>query len=124
MEPLVSPWSSNAVEEIDVADQRPRPPTVRFRTVPGDRVRRGARTLRGVALLLALMAVVGQTLTTYWVDDAQGFDPYGTGAAKFGQYLASLTWPLGIAALVLAASCFLTAYAARLDLERALPDLD
>ncbi len=79
---------------------------------------------RGIALLLALMAVVGQTLSTYWADGSQGFEPDGAGAVRFGQYLSGLSWPLGLAALVLAAGFFLGAYAARLDLERALSDLD
>ena len=73
------------------------------------------------AWLLALISVLGSALTTYGLDD-QSFSPYGGGWAQFGQFLSSVSWSIGFAAIVLAASYALTALAARLDLDRALAD--
>jgi hypothetical protein len=120
VEPLISPWSRNVDDELDIIAERPRPRPVRIRTLPGDRMRRGARTLRWCALLLATITVVGSWLTTYTTDE--GFSPYGEGWARFGQFLTGLSWSLGFAGIVLAASFIVAAYAARLDLEQSLAD--
>ena len=98
----------------------PRPRPMRIRTLPGDRMRRGARTLRWCALLLTTFTVVGSWLTTYTTDE--GFNPYGEGWPKFGQFLSGLSWTLGFAGIVLAASFIVAAYAARLDLEQSLAE--
>ena len=49
--------------------ERPRPRPEPIRTLPGDRMRRGARILRWCALLLAAVSVVGQALVTYGASD-------------------------------------------------------
>jgi len=121
VEPLISPWSRNADDGLDVIAEHPRPRPVRIRTLPGDRMRRGARTLRWCALLLATITVVGSGLTTYGVDE-QGFSPYNDGWARFGQFLSGLSWSLGFAGIVLAASFVVAAFAARLDLEQSLAE--
>jgi hypothetical protein len=87
--------------------------------LPGDRLRRGARTLRGAALLVALLATIGQALAIAGIGEEQGFDPYGSGMARWGQFLSAISWPIGLAAMVLAASLLVTGYAARLDLAAA-----
>jgi len=120
VEPLISPWSRNADDELDVIAERPRLRPVRIRTLPGDRMRRGARTLRWCALLLTTITVLGNWLTTYTTDES--FNPYGEGWAKFGQFLSGMSWSLGFAGIVLAASFIVTAYAARLDLEHSLAE--
>jgi hypothetical protein len=127
---LISPWSRNPDDDLehlagradlDVVAEHPRRRSVRIRTLPGDRMRRGARTLRWCALLLATISVVGSWLTTYAVDE-QGFEPYGEGWARFGQFLSGVSWSIGFAGLVFAASFIVTAYAARLDLEHTLAE--
>jgi hypothetical protein len=126
MEAHISPWSEEAAATFDAVEVTAR----RSRrsgaepTLPGDRLRRGARTLRWAAALVALLAVVGQGLAIYAVGDDQGFDPYGSGLAQFGQYLSGISWPIGLAAIVLAASLLVTGYAGRLDLDRALAEGD
>jgi hypothetical protein len=121
VEPLISPWSRDADDELDVSAERPRPRAVPIRTLPGDRLRRGARTLHWCALLLAAISVVGSWLTTYGVHD-EGFSPYGDGWGRFGQFLSGTAWSLGFAGIVLAASFIVAALAARLDLEQSLAD--
>ncbi len=123
MEPLISSWSrdpDDEVDDLDIVTSRPR--SARIRTLPGDRMRRGARTLRWCALLLATITVVGQWLTTYTVDEGQQFPPYESGWPRFGQFLSGVSWSLGFAGLVLAASFVVTAFAARLDLEQSLDE--
>jgi hypothetical protein len=123
VEAHVSPWSRNPDpdDDFDIVVDRPRR-SVRVRTLPGDRMRRGARTLRWCALLLAALTTLGQALMVYAVGDEPGFDPYGSGWGRFGQFMSGLSWGLGIAALVLGASYVVAGYASRLDLERALAE--
>ena len=94
---------------------------MRIRTLPGDRMRRGARTLRWCALLLATITVVGSWLTTYTTDERAS-----TPTARAGRSSASSSpacrGRLGFAGIVLAASFIVAAYAARLDLEQSLAD--
>ena len=112
----MEPRPDDEVDDLDiVTSRRGRRGSARW---PGDRMRRGARTLRWCALLLATITVVGQWLTTYTVDEGQQFPPYESGWPRFGQFLSGLSWSLGFAGLVLAASFVVTAYAAQLDLEQ------
>jgi hypothetical protein len=121
MEPAASPWSYNPVDDlgVEVEELGPLSRSRRVRTLPGDRMRSGARTLRWCALLLALMTATGQTLVMYASDDFSG---YGSGWATFGQLLTSLSWSLGMASIVFAISFLVGGYAARLDLDRALAE--
>jgi hypothetical protein len=131
----ISPWSRNpdpadvpgadddvdvdVVDDVHVEADRPRP--AGLATLPGERVRRGALVVRWSAVLVTAISVLGSALTTYGVGD-ESFSPYGDGWAQFGQFLSGVSWSIGFAALVLAASYGLTALAARLDLDRALAD--
>lgn len=121
MEPI-SPWSRNpgptdVDDDLDLVADRPR--ATRIAPLPGERIRRGARVVRWCAVLLTMISVLGSALTTYGVDD-QTFIPYDGGWAQFGQFLSGVSWSIGFAGLVLAASYGLTALAARLDLDRTL----
>jgi hypothetical protein len=85
-------------------------------------MRRGARTLRWCALLLALITISGQWLTTYGPGGEVDYGPYDSGWPRFGQFLTGLSWSLGFAGLVFAASFIVAACAARLDLDSTLAD--
>lgn len=102
--------------------ERPRPRPEPIRTLPGDRMRRGARILRWCALLLAAVSVVGQALVTYGASDEVDFGPYGDGWPQFGQFLSGVSWSLGFAGIVFAASFVVAALAARLDREQSLAE--
>jgi hypothetical protein len=122
---VTSPWSRNPadgddVDDLDIVAERAR--RVRIRTLPGDRMRRGARILRWCALLLAAVTIAGQWLVTYAASDDVNFGPYQSGWPQFGQFLSGVSWSLGFAGLVFAASFIVAAFAARLDLESTLAE--
>jgi hypothetical protein len=125
VEPLVSPWSRNPDDpgaDLDVVAAGPQPPPAPIRTRPGDRMRRGAHLLRWCALLLAVVTIGGQALVTYGAGDEVDFGPYGSGWPRFGQFLSGISWSLGFAGLVFAASFIVAGFAARLDLESSIPE--
>jgi hypothetical protein len=121
-----SPWSRNPGptdledgDDLDVVFDQAL--LIRPATLPGEHIRRGARVVRWSAVLLTVISVLGSALSTYGID-GQTFGPYGTRWDQFGQFLSAVSWSIGFAAVVLAASYALTALASRLDLDQALSE--
>ena len=100
------PWSDPADMELDVDE-------VLLRRAPRDAAtlaRRGAYSLRVVAVSIVAIAVVGNVIVTYWNDDPSTSWPGGS-RARFGYVLQSVAYSAGIAGVVFAASVAMAVWA-------------
>jgi hypothetical protein len=113
MEPLMHTWAPD--DDLEVGPSH----FPRRTLTPADRARGGARALRWCAAVIALLAIVGGAMATFWLDrPAEFVTPWDSTHALWGQFLSSLAQPLGFAALVFGASYLLAIHATRLDAER------
>lgn len=82
-------------------------------------MRRGARWLRVVAAVVAVVAVAGGALQAFTVDQLGLADgrPNPVDASTIGDFLLEVTFPLALAALLYGAALVLTHAAAGLDVD-------
>ncbi len=87
----------------------------------GDAVRRGARALRIVALLVAALALIGNYLEYFTIGSRLSLSEIKLGTsidrAGFADLLITLSFPSALAGMIYGFSFVLTHAAARLDLD-------
>ena len=92
---------------------------VRAAVAQADAVRRGARWLRGIAVVVAIAAVVGNALETFTIDQLGLADgrPNDVDARTIGDFLVELSFPLLLAAMLYGSALALTHASASLDVD-------
>ena len=92
---------------------------VRAAVAQADAVRRGARWLRGIAVVVTIAAVLGNTLQYFTIDQLGLADgsPNPVDATTIGDFLVELSFPLLLAAMLYGSALALTHASASLDVD-------